>query len=242
METPQIEDGFTRIAHKTLENLCKINLSSYQTRVLFAIIRKTYGWNKKEDFISISQLVEMTGIHKAHVSRTKKELLQRKLVTASGNKIGFQKNSAIWQELPSQVTIKKVTNSGLKVTNSGISVTSSGNKKLPRQADTIYIKDNITKDTYTKDIGTFLQMFSQVNPSYKNLFKNKTERASAERLLKQYGMGKITNLMGQLPAIIQKPYAPSITTPYQLEVKMGTLIAFMQKEKNKVNKFSVTKV
>ena len=139
MANPQKEDGFSPIANETLENLSKINLSSYQARILFVIFRKTYGYNKKEDWISNSQIVTSTGIHKAHVSRTKKELLMRKLVTSIGNKVAFQKDSRLWCELPKQVTIKKVTSTGLKVTSTGL--------KLPVQADT---KDNIQK-TITKD-------------------------------------------------------------------------------------------
>jgi len=144
--TPQIEDGYTKIANDILENLCKINLSAYQTRILLLIFRKTYGYNKKEDWISVSQIVEITGLYKSHVSRTKKELLLRGLVTSNGNKIAFQKDSKLWKELPKQVTIKKVTNLGLGVTNLGQKVTNLG-QKLPVQADT---KDNIQK-TITKD-------------------------------------------------------------------------------------------
>src|SRR3990167_928260 len=217
MKTPQLEDCFTRVANEILENLSRINLSSYQSRIVYAIFRKTYGYHKKDDYISISQLVEITGIHKAHVSRTKKELLTRRIVTSSGNKIGFQKDVRLWRELPRQVTNKKVT-------STGPIVTSSGNKKLPRQADT---KDN--KDTITKDTSELINQFSKVNHSYKVLYKNKTQRSSCDRLIKQYGTGRLSNLMAHPPAIIQKPYAPTITTPYQLEVKMGELIAFMRK-------------
>jgi len=156
--TPQLEDGFTRVANEIFDNLCKINLSAYQTRVIHFIFRKTYGYNKKEDWISVSQIVIATGLHKAHVSRTKKELILRRLVTSNGNKIAFQKDSRLWQELPRQVTNKKVTNLGLRVTNSGAKVTNLG-EKLPVQADT---KDNIQK-TITKDtIQKKERLFSKV--------------------------------------------------------------------------------
>ncbi len=135
---PQLEDGYTKIANEILEDLCHINLSAYQTRILHFIFRKTYGFNKKEDWISVSQIVSATGIHKSHVSRTKKELLLRKLVISNGNKIAFQKNSTLWKELPKEVT---VTNLGQKVTNLG--------KKLPVQADTKEtIQKKITKEIH----------------------------------------------------------------------------------------------
>lgn len=115
-DTPQLDNGFTRIADEILENLMKINLSSYQTRILFFIFRKTYGYGKKEDWISVSQIAEATGIKKSHVSRTKSELLTRKIVTSNGNKIAFQKDARLWCELPSKVT---VTKPGQKLPNEG---------------------------------------------------------------------------------------------------------------------------
>ena len=140
---PQLENGYTKIANEIIDQLCRIKLSSYQMRVLLFVFRKTYGYNKKEDWISVSQIEEATGIYKAHVSRAKKELLQRKIVTSNGNKIAFQKDSRLWCELPRMVT---VTKTGNIVTNPGQKVTILG-QKLPVQVDT---KDNI-QNTITKE-------------------------------------------------------------------------------------------
>ena len=45
MASPQLEDGFTRVANELLEALAKLKLCAYETKVLIFIIRKTYGWN-----------------------------------------------------------------------------------------------------------------------------------------------------------------------------------------------------
>ncbi len=116
MASPQIEDGYTKLANEIMEALMRTNLPAYQGRVLWAILRKTYGFQKKEDWISNSQLVEMTGLRKQHVSRTMKELLERHIVTRSGYKVGFNKDYTQWRELPRQVT---VTSSGYRVTSRG---------------------------------------------------------------------------------------------------------------------------
>ena len=83
----------------------RTNLNAYQTRILFAIWRQTYGWNKKEDWISNKIFVDMTGLKKSHVSRTIKELKERKIITSSGNKIAFNKEYTQWRELPRQATV-----------------------------------------------------------------------------------------------------------------------------------------
>ncbi len=149
-EKPELSDGHTKIANEILDTLAKTYLSSYESQFLWFLFRKTYGWNQKNDRISVSQIVKGTGIHKSHVSRTKKKLLQRKIVTQTGNKIGFNKYWSQWCELPKQVTVTQIGN-----TPPPIQVTppaQTGNKKLPKQADTnINSKDTITKDSGLKE-------------------------------------------------------------------------------------------
>lgn len=116
MASPQLENGFLRIANEIAEALMRTNLSGYQSRILWAVWRKTYGFGKKDDWMSNSQLSSMTGLRKQHVSRTVKELVDRKIVTKSGYKISFNKDYTQWRELPKLVT---VTNPGYKVTSNG---------------------------------------------------------------------------------------------------------------------------
>lgn len=234
METPQLENGFLRIANDIAKYLAKTYMSSYESQILWAIFIKTYGFNKKEDWISNSQFVELTGMHKAHVSRTIKKLIQRRIVTQTGNKISFQKDSTLWCKLPKQAT---VTHSGNPVTQTGLKVTQMG-QKLPKQADTI---DNIQK-TITKDINTVIAFFKSINPSYEVLFRNTTQRGSTERLIKQYGIEKLSNLISRLPTIMKNQFAPKITSPYELELKMAKLLIFLQQEETKPNKWAVTKI
>jgi phage replication O-like protein O len=118
--TPQKENGYTPIANEIIEAMSQTNFNSYQIRLLFAVLRKTYGYGKKEDWISNSQLCNLTGLRKQHISRAKAELVKRNvIVTSSGNKIRFNKDYSQWIELPRQVTTKKVTSSGSGVTSSG---------------------------------------------------------------------------------------------------------------------------
>jgi phage replication O-like protein O len=132
MASPQVENGFTKIANEILEALCRTPLSDYESRILHALFRKTYGFSKVSDWVSDSQFIGMVGIHKAHFSRTKKRLIQRKIVTYLGNQISFNKDYEKW------LGIDGVTNLGLKVTR-------IGNKKLPKEAGTKEIKK------YTKE-------------------------------------------------------------------------------------------
>lgn len=120
MSSPQLENGYTKIADEILEALAQIPLSGYEFRVVNFIIRKTYGWGKKEDWITNTQLTISTGICKTHISRTIKGLIAKKIVTKNGNKLGLQKKYILW-----------------KVTKNGNNSYQKWLKKLPKMVPTI---------------------------------------------------------------------------------------------------------
>jgi len=142
--TPQLENGYTKIANEILEHLFMTHLTSYQTRIVFCILRKTYGFNKTEDWISNSQFVSMTGLRPSHISRAVSELLRMNIITKRGNKTAFQKDWRLWKELPNGVRRHDVT-------KRGNTVTKRGNSLLPNGGNT---KETITKETYTKEMET----------------------------------------------------------------------------------------
>ncbi|MBT9132974.1 MAG: hypothetical protein DDT33_01505 [Firmicutes bacterium] len=158
MPNPQLENGYTKLANELIEAFCRINLSSYESRILWCIIRKTYGWKKKVDRLSNSQIVQATGISKGHVSRALKSLRAKNIVTCSGNKqIGIQKDYSLWQiqKLPIQVTNGKLPIQVTELPNQVTKVTYSGNKKLPVQEPQKKRK-KLTKETIQKkEYGEF---------------------------------------------------------------------------------------
>ncbi|NLH62482.1 MAG: replication protein [Ignavibacteriales bacterium] len=138
---PQVEDGYTKIANELTEALAKIRISGEEWQVLWVIIRKTYGFNKKADWIPLRQFVELTGLNKPHIIQAIKKLEQKKIVTKNGNDVGnvyeFNKHYNEWQPLPKKVI----------VTKNGNTITKNGNESLPKMVPSKYnTKDNISKD------------------------------------------------------------------------------------------------
>lgn len=127
---PQLEDGYTKIVNAVQEALCRTHFGGYERRVLDVIIRKTWGFGKKEDRIPNSQICKMTGLYKSHVSRALTSLILRRIVTKNGNKLSVQKDYTLWttEKLPILVTTKKLPKMVTEVTK-------NGNKKLPKMAD-----------------------------------------------------------------------------------------------------------
>lgn len=94
------------------------------------------------------------------------------------------------------------------------------------------IEEDTAEQSSAGLINPFIEKFKQVNPSYKRLFANKTQRSALQRLIDEIGTDKLGRIIDYLPKTNAKPYAPTITTPLQLEEKMGQLMAFVQKERN----------
>lgn len=124
MKSPQLENGYTRIANELVEQFCKLDISNQEYRVLMAIIRLTYGFKKKEAKIRNKQIVELTGISKQHVYHTMKKLISRLIVAQTGYFLRLNKNYDEWiqaQKLPKQATFKKLPKQATQVAQIGYS-------------------------------------------------------------------------------------------------------------------------
>jgi phage replication O-like protein O len=121
MTSPQLEDGYLRIANELYDAILKYPFSKREILIVLAVIRKTYGYGKKHDDISLSQLSEMTGLDKAHVSRTLSELSLKKVLLKQqgkyGQLIGISKNYKNWKGLPKQQRVAKTATGGCQNSN-----------------------------------------------------------------------------------------------------------------------------
>jgi phage replication O-like protein O len=125
MASPQIEDGFTRIANELMEALARHNVPGEVTRIVLVILRKTYGFNKKEDAIPLSQFCLSTGMKKPNSIRAIKKALAMKLIirTANGSipLYRFNKDFDTWQPLSEQITLSKRIKNVIQADNISLS-------------------------------------------------------------------------------------------------------------------------
>lgn len=144
LRVADLDDGFTRIANELLEAVMRAGLSQHQLLVFMAVMRKTYGFNKKSDWVSNEQLSELTGILPHKCSAAKSVLVKRGVLTQTGRVIGINKTVSEWSSLPVKGTekrpyLKKVT------------LPESGKKSLPESGNAYYPNQVNTKDKHTKD-------------------------------------------------------------------------------------------
>lgn len=144
LRVADLDDGFTRIANELLEAVMHAGLSQHQLLVFMAVMRKTYGFNKKSDWVSNEQISVLTGILPHKCSAAKSTLVKRGILTQTGRVIGINKAVSEWSSLPVKGTekrpyLKKVT------------LPESGKKSLPESGNAYYPNQVNTKDKHTKD-------------------------------------------------------------------------------------------
>ncbi|HBQ7130072.1 TPA: replication protein [Klebsiella pneumoniae] len=144
LRVADLDDGFTRIANELLEAVMRAGLSQHQLLVFMAVMRKTYGFNKKSDWVSNEQLSELTGILPHKCSAAKSVLVKRGILTQTGRVIGINKTVSEWSSLPVKGTEKKPY---LKK----VTLPESGKKSLPESGNAYYPNQVNTKDKHTKD-------------------------------------------------------------------------------------------
>lgn len=141
-----------------MEALAQTQLSGYESRILWALLRKTWGWidrakdgkikrdkkgkplKKKTAVISSKEWIKLTGLNKYNVSRTLRELVLRQIVIKidNRNEWGPQKYYNKWLQPIKKIVIKN-DNTYFVVKNDNVFVKNDNgiieidNKKTPKE-------------------------------------------------------------------------------------------------------------
>ena len=133
----ELEDGYTRLANALYDELIGADLTKNQSKVAHAICRKTYGFGKKMDRISDSQLALLTRLPRQKDNKAKNELIGMKVIKRDGHLIGPNKEIGEWQIEGCHYSGDNVTQLVTKC------VTKTVTAMSPKQSHT---KETITKE------------------------------------------------------------------------------------------------
>lgn len=113
-----IEDGnYTRIHNDILDAMAVANLTIREYKCLIFLLRKTYGWSRKEDAISLEQWSSGTGLSISAVAQTLNKLEQKNIISRDRSAGGrsktttysFNKYFEQWRETVSVETVSEET-------------------------------------------------------------------------------------------------------------------------------------
>jgi phage replication O-like protein O len=151
MPSPQKEDGYLAVANELAEAFARASLSDAQWRLVWVVLRQTYGWGRKVDRISVAQFVESTGLHRTLVARELGRLAARHILIEWGDDhhpktYGVQKDYGRWvgkvsteslTHAPevSTESLQSVNDSATKVSTESLTTKDTKDKKATTEAN-----------------------------------------------------------------------------------------------------------
>lgn len=161
-KTPQVDSGFIMIATGNYENdiftaMARARFSGTEYQCLLVIIRKTWGFKKKADWISLNQFTTTTSRSKSAVisalnTLVRKNVLVRKTTPGVRSIYSFNKDFNTWKILVRKtIPVRKTAPTSTEF-------------RTPLVRKTGHTKETITKETIQKKdyvpVGDFLTFFN----------------------------------------------------------------------------------
>lgn len=200
---------FTMVANEVLERPD----ISFQVKGLFAyLFSKPEGWEFSADRIAKRESTE----DRKTIQRLLKKMEQAGLLVRQRKSDGKMDYRLEYSSRPvEELTQRLFTFEG------------------KTEVESVKIIDIKSIESPIDRINDLIAEFEPVNPSFKRLFANKTQRAAMARLTQSIGFDKARGAIKAAVASCGKTYAPTITTPIQLEDRIGALAAFMKRNQHK---------
>jgi hypothetical protein len=212
---------------------------------------KIHGWC----WATKKTIGEFLGIGESGIKQIIKRLITKGMVEKD-EETRYLKTTSLWYNSVVLERLKmKNIRQGTKYPE-GVQSTLRGHKvpsqraqsTLQHRAQSTYNNNKINKHNnnnilntkvFNSNLNDLIDKFKSVNPSFKKLFSNKTQRSALERLLNIYTAQEIEKMLNMLPTTNKMAYFPTITTPSQLEDKLGSLLAAIAKHKSTVKEFVI---
>lgn len=145
---PQLEGGYIRLANELYDAILKWPFTATELKIVMVILRKTYGFRKTQDVISLSQFDVMTGIKKQNTNLPLRALIDRKIVNCEGSGQGrLLSINKHYHEWSTRKVIKAITP---KVIESITEEAKKSNEKdYPKYSNPLpKVIESITKPSY----------------------------------------------------------------------------------------------
>ena len=114
MADPQTENGYLQIAMEIVEALAKHRIPGQEMQLVWVLLRKTWGWKKKEDYIPLSQWAKLSGIKRTKCCTLINSLIAKNLIKKTSPQKGTPVPKKGLQPVPKRGT-KTVPKRGLSI-------------------------------------------------------------------------------------------------------------------------------
>lgn len=184
MASPQKENGNTGISNELFDKVLELPLTGSEFKILFFVFRRTYGWNKKEDLISISQFQKNLKLSRQTVVNglgylVKSNILVKKLdqyITSYGP----QKDYDEWVVNPNRLVKSTSTTSQTKCTKTSQARLTHKKKKNSIQ--------KTTRQQSCPEANEIIKFYKDTYDFKKTIPKQLENWRAAKWLYEQYGV------------------------------------------------------
>lgn len=98
--------GWGQLPREIARAMAGAKINGSESRIIWAIVYKTFAFTKAKDRIPWSQLAELTGIDQWNLSRPIKSLLKKGVITSEGNRFGLEVDFLKWKIPSNQMVLK----------------------------------------------------------------------------------------------------------------------------------------
>jgi phage replication O-like protein O len=147
LANPKTEDGYLQVANELWEAIARLDLSGGEFRVLLAILRKLYGFKKKEDWVTNRQLSSMTGLRVNRCSEAVSRLAKRGVISIPENRKGYRRKIRFNKDFDTWRGVPKNRDSIPKKRNTRSAKTEGVSRKTGRRTT----KETLDKETLFKE-------------------------------------------------------------------------------------------
>ncbi len=238
--TPRIIDESNDKKYFTIVPNYIVNHSSVWEQGVYLVMKRIAGEEGK-CFASQREIASRLKVSQQQVSKVIKQLVKRRWIKQEGFVSGKTRPVKCWRIIDLwKLNMDYYNNEkihhphGKSNQNQKDNVTTEYKIDAPhgKEEETIGRRNNNSNGQAIagKELNFLIDSFKSVNPSFERLFCNKTQRDALNRMIRKHGVEKIRWVLDRLPELARSQYAPVVTTPYQLEQKLGQVIIFLGRE------------
>lgn len=172
------------------------DLNGAELKVILAVIRKTFGWHKERDRISLTQLEEMTGLSRQGIlnaihGKKKEKSVIGGLVNKGYIKIIETKQGNVYELVVKEVDQQETASqlSRLEIVNK-VDQESGLASQLSRHTKESTL-NKLSKEIYSEIESAYIDAFKEVIPDGEPIIDYKKTRAREKVLLSRLGKDKI---------------------------------------------------
>lgn len=228
MASPQKENGYTSVANELLEAFAQTHsIGSEAFQVLMLLIRRSYGFHRKDAEMSISFIAKGTGLKRRCASRAVERLVSKRMIVRTESIVSLNKNYDEWVVSKRTPSVQTDTPPVSKRRTEVVSKRTPNKERLKETPERkILPADKSAGDE--DQINLIFSVFYDTINQHIN-FGQKSWRQATADLIKAHGFDVVLKLTKYACRIQGEEYAPVITNPYQLKQKLAQLQIFIKK-------------